>query len=785
MKKSHKITLLVTFIVLTVITAMCIFSANANDDISVTLDGKEIEFDVAPRIIDGRTMVPLRAIFEEIGATVKWDSETQTVSARKSSKTVTMSIGNADMQIDKGKTDDEGNPIVETVALDVPSQIVSGRTLVPVRAISEAFGLNVDWNWFSKTVEITDDEGDDDTWKENEGTIDLTDLTSTGEGVEISDGQIKITAGGDFTLTGSLSDGNITVNTSDKVKIRLSDAHITSSEGPCIYFEKADKTYITITKGTENSLTSLDDESDALYSKENLEIKGDGTLDIVSKGGHGIKASDNLTIENGVINIAAEGDGIHVNDTFKLTGGEVNIIATGDGIDSESIVIIQDGILDIETCGTPVSQAAAEQTSDDAIQQNIKLNRFEDEADVEFEKSSKGINAEWMMVISGGDITINSASHGIHCSDEIEITGGVFNISSEYDKGISAHGNLTVDGEDTVIDITKSTEGIESKNILTINNGTIDIVSSDDALNATGGKSGEMMGAGFGGGQKNHPTNMTTQENGQTQTDKFAKPDKTQRNENMQMQGGNRGGRADMQMNGETMTPPENGEMMPMQNGQMTEPTQGGAMTKPAQNGEMPVPDFANNENKPQDNAGFDKGMMGGNMGASTTKDCLVINGGTISVIAGDDCLDSNGNLVINGGVIKATKVGGSFVGAESVIDPDGRATIGKDATIIAAVGSSSSQGNVSVTQNMISLYGETKYSADEKITLTDAKGNEILEYTPNGSFAAVIIISPDIETGEKYTLTVGEKNHSVTISAQNTVIGTSAGQSGFGGRSR
>ena len=101
-----------------------------------------------------------------------------------------------------------------------------------------------------------------------------------------------------------------------------------------------------------------------------------------------------------------------------------------------------------------------------------------------------------MIEILGGTITVNSASHAIHCQDEIEITGGTFSLNSTYDKGISAHGNLTIDGEDTVIDITKSTEGLESKNILTINNGIIDIVSSDDAINATGGKTGSMMGGG-------------------------------------------------------------------------------------------------------------------------------------------------------------------------------------------------------------------------------------------------------------------------------------------------
>ena len=90
-------------------------SVSAKKDISVELDGKAIEFDVNPEIIGGRTLVPLRKIFEEIGALVKWDGETRTVSARKNSKTITLAVDSADLHIDKGKTDDEGNPITEAM----------------------------------------------------------------------------------------------------------------------------------------------------------------------------------------------------------------------------------------------------------------------------------------------------------------------------------------------------------------------------------------------------------------------------------------------------------------------------------------------------------------------------------------------------------------------------------------------------------------------------------------------------------------------------------------------
>ncbi len=745
MKKSKKLLSLLLSMALTATTLAGTLSVAANSDITVTLNGVAIEFDVPPQIINGRTMVPLRKIFEEIGALVKWDGDTQTIQARKSSKTITMTINSFDMQIDKGKTDDDGNPIYETVTLDMPSQILDGRTLVPARAITEAFGLNVDWDDDSNTVIITDNDTDDDARKDNAGTINLTDLTYTGEGIEIIDNLIKITAGGDFTITGTLTDGNITVNTEEKVKLRLSGASVTSSIGPCIYFEKSDKAYITVTGETENSLTAMDDESDAIYSKDNLEIKGNGTLNIVAKGGHGIKASDNLTIENGTLNITAEGDGIHINDTFRMTGGTLNISAIGDGIDSESIVIIEDGAINIETNGSP-AEASAPQT-DTSETTRFSARPFEDEADVEFEKSSKGINAEWMMTISGGNITVNSASHAIHCLDEIEITGGTFNISSDYDKGISAHGNLTIDGTDTVIDIDNSTEGLESKNVLTINNGTIDIISSDDAINATGGKSGEMTGGGAFGGQKPQNTDRVPQDAGLSQTGEFVKPDKSQKYESMQMQGGKRGNRPDMQMNGEIPVLPENGE--------------------------MPTHDFAGDGNKPQNNSG----MMGNNM-----KDCLIINGGIIEAIAGDDCLDANGNIVINGGIIKATKVNGSFIGAESVLDPDGKTTISENATIIAAVGSNSTQGSFALTQNMITLYSKTSHSAGEEIILTNKVGKTIAKYAPKGAFKAVVIISPDIETGSTYTLTAGSQSYEITVSEQKTVVGSSAtAQSGFG----
>lgn len=723
------------------------------DEISVELDGNPIEFDVKPEIIDGRTMVPLRKIFEEIGASVKWDNDTQTVSARKNKKTITLSIDSADLQIDKGDTDEEGNPIYETVTLEVPAQIVSGRTLVPARAISESFGLNVDWDEDNQKVIISSNDEEDESWKENIGSINLDTLTCDGEGIEITDNQIKITQGGDFTVIGTLSDGNITISTKEKVKIRLSGAKITSSNNPCIFVEDADKAYITLSDGTENYLIAENSDDGAIYSKENLEIKGDGSLNIESSAGHGIKASDNLNIENGVISINATSDGIHINDTFKMTGGTVNITSINDGIDCESIVNISAGTINIETNGTPIENT---QTRTETAEETPRRGMWEmDEADVEFEKSTKGINAEWMMVISGGEINVNSASHAIHCQDEIEITGGKFSLSSKYDKGISAHGNLTISGADTVIDVTKSTEAIESKNVMTINDGVISVVSTDDALNATGGNSGMMQGGGMreNMGEMQRPENATDA-NG-TQMPMGNKGNRG--NRQMQMQVGEIPEGTNIPMNGEIPPMPQNGEF-PMRGERPAEPS-------------VQTPDETMMQRPQMDG---NMGMSGGNMGGMgrNMKNCLIINGGYLELCGGDDCIDANGNMIINGGTIKATNPTGSFTGNFGVLDADGQTTIGENANIILASGSGNER-SLKLTQNTIIVYCENQHTVKEQIIVSDDDGNVVYEYAPEGNFKAVLIASNNIKTGEKYTVTIGDEIFETEITQQNTTIGT------------
>ena len=155
----------IAYIILTVIiinmTAICTYAngqltvKNLNNNFgfidksyvkenSIVLDGANLNLDVPPIIVDGKMLVPVRAIFESLGASVDWNNE---------SKTVEVSCGQdifIELQIDSKTAKVNGKEIM----LDVPAKIVEGRTLLPLRFVSESLGASVEWNDDLKTVFI-------------------------------------------------------------------------------------------------------------------------------------------------------------------------------------------------------------------------------------------------------------------------------------------------------------------------------------------------------------------------------------------------------------------------------------------------------------------------------------------------------------------------------------------------------------------------------------------------------------------------------------------------------
>lgn len=117
--------------------------ALASEAPSVFIDGKLISFDVPPIIENSRTLAPLRAIFEALGAVVKYNAETETVIATKGLTSINLQIGHSQARVN-GKI----------INLEVPAKIIDGRTLVPLRFVSESLGTSVDWDNATQTVNI-------------------------------------------------------------------------------------------------------------------------------------------------------------------------------------------------------------------------------------------------------------------------------------------------------------------------------------------------------------------------------------------------------------------------------------------------------------------------------------------------------------------------------------------------------------------------------------------------------------------------------------------------------
>ena len=130
-------------IVLIMFTVTAVSTLGAEAEIGVYLDGAELDFDVKPQVIDGRTMLPVRAVFEKIGAAVEWDENTKSATCIKDGVTVKMTVGSPEIHIND-----------KIIQMDISPIVSDGRTLAPVRYAAEAFGSEVQWSEKKSAVVI-------------------------------------------------------------------------------------------------------------------------------------------------------------------------------------------------------------------------------------------------------------------------------------------------------------------------------------------------------------------------------------------------------------------------------------------------------------------------------------------------------------------------------------------------------------------------------------------------------------------------------------------------------
>lgn len=250
----------------------------------------------------------------------------------------------------------------------------------------------------------------DEAWKNNTGTVNLDTMELSGDGVSGENGVITFTKGGDFEITGTFA-GQLSVDTTDRIKLRLSGVNITNSTGSTIYVKNADKAYITLTEDTENILTDGEsytsgdeNETACITSRDDLKIKGNGSLTVNGNYNHGIDCSDDLEISNGSITVNSKNNGIHVNDTMEIAGGDITVNSTDHALHSKTNINITGGKLTLSS------------------------------------ETKKGITSDGDVVIDGGDIKITKSTEGIESKHTMTINGGNIDITAS-DDGLNAGGD--------------------------------------------------------------------------------------------------------------------------------------------------------------------------------------------------------------------------------------------------------------------------------------------------------------------------------------------------------
>lgn len=242
--------------------------------------------------------------------------------------------------------------------------------------------------------------------------------------VYIAEDYLTITAHGTYVVSGTWNNGQIRVECVDggELNLVLDNAHISNDDQACIVFWRAQRSILTLAEGSVNSLTDgsvyvfdnpMDDEPDApLFSKEDLIIRGKGTLSVDGNYKNGIVSKDGLKIEDGVIEVTSEEHGIKGKDYLVINGGSISVEALGDGIKSTN--------------------------TEDPLTGYIEING----GTVHIISDDEAIQAVTTLTVNGGELGIDSTNNGIRCGGNLVINGGTVNVEAE---------DNTLDAKDIII----------------------------------------------------------------------------------------------------------------------------------------------------------------------------------------------------------------------------------------------------------------------------------------------------------------------------------------------
>ena len=400
-------------------------------------------------------------------------------------------------------------------------------------------------------------------------------VVNGGNCVTIEGGTVKITCGGEYDFNGSYSgnDAQIfvaTAKTDTTVYLNMKGITLTNTADAPIYIQKANKAFVVAKNGTTNTFTDaatrtkthsytndagqakVDTTGACIYAKDDLTLKGEGTLIVKGNYNNGIHTSNDLRVKNGIITVTAKNNGLKGKESVAISGGTLSITSTaGDGIksDTEDATDLKDGKGSIEITGGEITITSAFDgiTANNAITiangesktPTIKVTTGGGHSCLSDPTSStgstggrggmgggfpggmggsscspsesmKGIKGDSSVTISGGVIDINSRDDGLHSDGTITVSGGKITIATD-DDGVHASKALYVK-DNANISVTIAYEGMESPD-MNLEGGITSVITTNDGWNAAGGTStttggntggntgrGGPGGGGFGGG---------------------------------------------------------------------------------------------------------------------------------------------------------------------------------------------------------------------------------------------------------------------------------------------
>ena len=349
--------------------------------------------------------------------------------------------------------------------------------------------------------------------------VTLTDSSATAKGkytgYEIDGTDVSITAAGTYVFSGDCDNGSITVKKGvTGVTIVLNGLTLTNDDSAAITLNKTAEASLIAAAGTTNTVADTEGSSDEnaavkVKSGASLSIGGTGTLTVDGNAKNGIKGAADavITVAEVKLNINAADDGLSCDDELNITGGTLSITAGGDAVkaspdtgDTENQDTTSLGNVTI-TGGTLTLNA-----TEDGIQADgdltisggtfhVKTNGGHTTALTDDSASCKGFKAGKTLTVTGGTVNVDSADDALHANEDVTITGGTLTLAAG-DDAVHADNDLVIGTKGASststprINITASYEGLEGTTV-TVYSGDIDVVASDDGVNAANSTLGE------------------------------------------------------------------------------------------------------------------------------------------------------------------------------------------------------------------------------------------------------------------------------------------------------